>query len=178
MDDTPDEKKDQTTPEETETPTDESEPTFIINDHSAKTSTGDEEVPSDVKTLDLIETSIKMNITKIERLKEDAKPLKEMMTSFLDGDEVYAQLTEVAKEASTKKGARRRELLSTENGQELNNKINSIKEDMKEAQDALSHSLREFQRMTGLNEFEGEDGELRQIVYTAKLVRKTNLNKD
>lgn len=153
------------------------EPSFVINDGDTSQQS-DDLVPDDVKNLELTESAIRVNIAKIERLREEIKPQNEMLNSYLEGDEPYAQLIELAKEASQKKSARKKELLSTENGQQLNNKVNTMKEELKEALDALSHHLREYQRMTGLNEFEGEDGELRQIVYTAKLVRKTNLNRE
>jgi len=141
-------------------------------------STDDAKASGDeVRSLTAVESSIKMNMARIARAQEDLKPLKEMLKSFLEGDEQYVQATEAAKKASQLKTGRKRELMATENGKELEGKMNSLKEDLKEAQEALSYYLREYQRLTGLNEFEGEDGELRQIVYVAKLVRKTSLNK-
>jgi hypothetical protein len=62
-------------------------------------------------------------------------------------------------------------------GKNLEEKVITTKEELKEVEEALSYYLREYQRLTGSNEFEGSDGELRQIVYMAKLVRKTNLNR-
>ncbi len=129
------------------------------------------------KTLMAIESSIKMNMAKQERVKEELKPVIEMLKDFLAGDEKFAELTETAKRASKDKAGRKRELMDTPNGKELDMKLTSLKESSKEAQEALSDFLREYQRLTGLNEFEGEDGELRKIVYIAKLVRKTNLNR-
>lgn len=137
----------------------------------------DEQANSDTATLLTIESSIKTNIAKIDRVKEDVKPVREMMKSFLEGDEQYMQATEAAKKASQLKTGRKKELLETQNGKDLKNKLDALKMDLDEAQEALSYYLREYQRLTGLNEFEGEDGELRQIVSTVKLVRKTNLNK-
>ena len=68
--------------------------------------------------------------------------------------------------------------MNTANGKELNQKLKDMKNEMSDARDALSTYLREYQSKTGQNEFEGEDGELRQIVFVAKLVRKTNLNRE
>ena len=121
--------------------------------------TTDETPNEDTSTLMSVESAIKMNMAKISRVKEDVKPVREMMKSFLEGDEDYMKATEAAKKASQKA------------------KMDALKADLDEAQEALSSYLREYQRMTGLSEFEGEDGELRQIVSTVKLVRKTNLNK-
>ena len=139
--------------------------------------TTDETPNEDTSTLMSVESAIKMNMAKVSRLKEDVKPVREMMKSFLENDEDYMKATEAAKKASQLKSGRKRELLETQNGKELKAKMDALKADLDEAQEALSYYLREYQRMTGLSEFEGEDGELRQIVSTVKLVRKTNLNK-
>lgn len=154
---------------------------LIINDPSEDKQLdldGNERVNSDVQTLLTIESAIKNNISRIDRLKEDLKPVNEMMKNYLTNDEAYNKLTEVAKKASTEKGARKRDLMNHPNGRELADKIEVLKSELSEAEEALSDYLSEYQKQTGLNEFEGADGELRQIVYKAKLVRKTNLNRD
>jgi hypothetical protein len=86
-------------------------------------------------------------------------------------------LVDVSKKANKAKGARKKELLAMENGQELKTKMDALKDEIGEAREALSYYLREFQRITGANEIETDDGELREIKYSARLVRKTNLNK-
>jgi uncharacterized protein (DUF3084 family) len=124
-----------------------------------------------------VERSIKEHIAQIDKVQEELRPVKEMLQTFLDNDPTYREHTEIAKKAAQVKSATKKQLISTPNAKELNEKINMMKQDMKDAQEALSYYLREYQRLTGANEFEGEDGELRQIVYIAKLVRKTNLGK-
>ena len=81
-------------------------------------------------------------------------------------------------EAAKAKMAKRKELVNTTNGRELNEKLKSMKSELKEARDALSDYLQNYQKKTGFNEYEGPDGELRQIVFSVKLVRKTKLNWD
>jgi arginine/lysine/ornithine decarboxylase len=119
----------------------------------------------------------KDRIARLEELKEQLTPHKEMLASFLENDEKYREATKLAKEASQQKSAVKKHLLSTPQGKNLEEKVITVKEEMKEVEEALSYYLREYQRLTGSNEFEGSDGELRQIVYIAKLVRKTNLNR-
>lgn len=120
---------------------------------------------------------INLFISRIERLKEDAKPLREMLASMLDNSDEYKLAVNEAKKVNGKKNEIKRQILSTPAGKEVDEKIRSNKQELVDAQDALSYYLREYSAQTGLNEFEGEDGELRQIVYVAKLVRKTNLQK-
>ena len=133
---------------------------------------------SQVDELKNIENLINSNLTKITKLQDDIKPVKEMLESLLDADLQYAELDQKAMEAAKVKSAKRKELMNTSNGRELTEKLKSIKAELKEAKDALSDYLKEYQGKTGFNEYEGPDGELRQIVFTAKLVRKTKLNWD
>lgn len=146
-------------------------------DNSSEVKNGETPNASVMSLLD-IESAIKTRITQLERFREDIKPIKEMLESYLDADLEYAELTEAAKEAAKKKSSRKKDLLSTPNGKEIMQKMDAIKDKMKEYQESLSYYLAEYQKMTGANEIEGEDGELRQIVYVAKLVRKTNLQRD
>ncbi len=53
------------------------------------------------------------------------------------------------------------------------NKLKTLKSERAELEDGLSDYLREYQRLSGSNEIEGDDGQVRQIVYVAKLVRKS-----
>jgi len=125
-----------------------------------------------------LEKSIKMKISQIDRLREDMKPVRDMISSFLENEESYQKVTELAKEAGRKKSEVKKSLMDTTNGKELNAKLVAKKEEMKDAQDALTNYLTEYSALTGAKQIEGDDGEMRQIVFTAKLVRRTNLNRD
>jgi hypothetical protein len=101
-----------------------------------------------------------------------------MLESLLQADLEYAELDQKVIEATKVRTAKKKNLMSTANGRELNEKMKNLKTELKEAKDALSDYLRDYQQRTGFNEYEGPDGELRQIVFSAKLVRKTKLNWD
>lgn len=135
-----------------------------------------EEVSESVMSLLDIQDAINTRLKKLESLKEDLKPHKEMLDSIFANDEDFGEKNEIAKKASKDKSEAKKRILRQPQAAELNQKIEDIKNEGRELQESLSYYLREYQRMTGANEFESEDGELRQIVYIAKLVRKTNLN--
>ena len=130
-----------------------------------------------LESLLLIEEAIKDRISKIENLKKEMEPHKEMLVSYLENDPVYREHNEAAKKATKQKSATKKQLLSVPAGRAIVEKITELKSDLSELEEGLSYYLREFQAATGANEIEGLDGELRQIVYMAKLVRKTQLNK-
>lgn len=131
----------------------------------------------EAETLMSVDSAIKERILKIEELKNDIKPQREMLNSYLDNDEAYRQTSEVAKKASQQKSGIKKQLLATPQGQTLTEKLQTMKDDLAELEEGLSYYLREYQRITGANEFEGADGELRQIKFIAKLIRKTDLNR-
>ena len=135
------------------------------------------QLPDSVKTQLSIESLIKTLISRIARLKEDLKPVNEMLNDLLNNNEEYRLAADEAKEATRKKSAVKKKVLSTPEGKMATDKVNVLRGELKEAQESLSSYLGDYQRLTGSNEIEGEDGELRQIVYAAKLVRKTNLER-
>ncbi len=134
-------------------------------------------VPDTVKTQLSVESLIKTLISRIARVKEDLKPVKEMLSDLFNNNEEYQIADKEAKEASKKKSTVKAKILSTPEGKMANDKVTEMKNELKEAQEALSTYLSEYQKLTGSNEIEGEDGELRKIVYVAKLVKKTNLER-
>jgi len=145
------------------------------NDDLSKAAEADG-VSEEVMSLLDIQDAINTRLKKLENLKADTKPHKEMLDSIFANDEDYTEKNEIAKKASKNKSEAKRRILRQPQAAELSQKIEDIKNEEKEVQEGLSYYLREYQRLTGANEFESEDGELRQIVYIAKLVRKTNLN--
>ena len=137
----------------------------------------EEQIPDTVKTQLSVEALIKTLISRIARVKEDLKPVKEMLSDLLNNNEEYQIAASGAKEASKKKSSVKKEVLSTPEGKMASDKVDALRSELKEAQEALSSYLADYQRLTGSSEIEGEDGELRKIVYVAKLVRKTNLER-
>lgn len=136
----------------------------------------DDQTSNGVGDMINIESLINSHMSRIDKLKEEIKPVREMLRDYLQGDESYRELEETAKKASKEKSARKKDLMNQTAGRTLADKMELLKQDLKTAQEGLSAYLQQYQAQTGSASFEGADGELRQIVYTAKLVRKTNLN--
>ncbi len=126
---------------------------------------------SDASVLLNMEGLIKNHIASIDKLGEEQKKLKEMLDDIFANDPTYQQHVEKAKEATKVKTATKLEILKQPQAADLNLKIKSLKSQIAEQQDALSDYLGEYQRMSGLTEIEGEDGEMHQIVMVAKLIK-------
>ncbi len=153
---------------------DPAKPEEKIEEAEVVESTG--EVNEDVMSLLDIQDAINSRLEQLKNFQDDIKPHKEMLESIFENDEDYIDKNEIAKKASKNKSEAKARVLRQPQAADLNQKIEELKNEAKEIQEGLSYYLREYQRLTGANEFESADGELRQIVFIAKLVRKTSLN--
>ena len=97
-----------------------------------------------------------------------------MIASALSNDETYKLHEEEAKKAAKVKAATKSELLKSPANKAIADKANELATEIKEADASLSEYLREFARLTGSTEFETDDGEVREIVFVAKLVKRSS----
>ena len=131
-----------------------------------------EETPAEL--LGNLESSIKEHIVSIDTSKTELKKLKEMLSSMFTNDPTFQVHDKAVKEATKIRTTTKLELLKQPEAAQLNNKIKELSGDVKDLQNALSDYLREYQRLSGSNEIEGDDGEVREIVYVARLVKRSS----
>lgn len=137
---------------------------------------GEEVTPagSDATLLLRIEEMIKTHISQIETLTEDVKKHKEMLDDIFANDETYQQHNEAAKEATRIKTNTKKEIMKRPQVADLAEKVKSLKSQKIELEEGLSDYLREFQRLSGLNEIEDNAGEIHEIVMVPKLRKKSS----
>lgn len=127
---------------------------------------------NDAALLLKIEEMIKTHISQIDTLDEEVRKHKEMLDDIFGNDETFQAHDKAAKEATRIKTATKQQIMKRPDVADLSEKLKSFKSQKAELNEGLSDYLREYQRLSGSNEIEGEDGEMREIVYTAKLVKK------
>ncbi len=120
-----------------------------------------------------MESMIKSHMASLKTLNEELSKHKGILDDIFENDPTFREHSEKAKEAATVKANTRKEILKRPQAAELDTKVKSIKSQIKETQEALSDYLQEYARMSGVNEIEGDDGEVREIVYTARLVKRS-----
>lgn len=145
----------------------------IENNSDANVSTVIENLQGDAAILLNLEELIKNHIHSLEKLKEEHKKLKEMFEDAFANNPVYRENAEKAKEAAKIKATTRQQIASQPSIINLANKIKEFSLDIKERQAALSDYLLEYQRLTGSNEIEDANGQILEIVNSAKLVRRS-----
>ena|SRR5260221_13449881 len=127
---------------------------------------------NDATVLLSLENLVKNHIASIDRLKDELKKHKQMLEDGFSNDAVYQEHARLAKEAIKQKSATKSQITKQPQNMQLANKIKNMSAELKDKQFSLSDYLLEYQRMTGVNEIEGEDGEVREIVNTAKVIKK------
>ena len=121
-----------------------------------------------------LEDSVKSHIASIERLQVELKKQKETLDSVLLNDPTFQQYSEKAKLATQEKTKTRQEILKRPSVVTVAAQIKNMKTDIKELQVELSDYLQEYQRLSGSNIIEGEDGEIREIVSVSRVVKKSS----
>ena len=120
-----------------------------------------------------IEEMIKSHTSQIDQLQEEITKYKDMMNDIFTNDETFQEHDKVAKEAARIRSNTKKEIMKKTDVADLNNKLQDLRAEQKGLKEGLSDYLREYQRLSGSNEIEGEDGEIREIVYVAKLVKRS-----
>lgn len=121
-----------------------------------------------------MENMIKALIVSQDKLKEELDKNRDLLDAIFENDSTYQEYLAAAKEAAKIKSATKQQILKQPQAADLANKVKTLRSELKENKASLSDYLREFQRMSGINEIEGSDGEIREIVFTAKLVNKSS----
>jgi hypothetical protein len=133
--------------------------------------------PNAAQVLLDLESLIKTHIANIDKGKAELKKQREMLQSVLENDETYRMHNDEAKKAAKTKAQTKYQLMQASQNKQLADKVKTIAAEIKEQDGALSDYLREYQRMSGATEIETDDGTIREIVYVAKLVKKTSASK-
>lgn len=120
-----------------------------------------------------MESMIKSHLASLDKLQEECSKHKSMLDDIFENDPTYKEHSEKAKESSKVKANTKAQILKRPQAADLDNKVKTLRSEVKEIQKALSDYLQEYARLSGVNEIEGEDGEVREIVYTARLVKKS-----
>lgn len=120
-----------------------------------------------------MESLIKSHISSIEKLQEEMKKHKEMLDDIFANDETYQEHLKIATDAGKVKNTTKAQILKRPQAADLDKKVKDLKAQIKENEVSLSDYLQEYARLSGVNEIEGEDGEVREIVYTAKLIKRS-----
>lgn len=121
-----------------------------------------------------LDQMIKANFSSIDKLKVEVRKLNEMIQDGFNNDAVYKEHDDAAKEAAKVRQATKAQIMKQPAVLELVNKLKTLKAELKDKEFSLSDYLLEYQRVSGANQIEMDDGEILEIVNSAKIVRKSS----
>lgn len=119
-----------------------------------------------------LENLIRSHLGSIDTLEEELTKHSEMLNDIFEADPTYKDHADKAKEASRVKSQTKQQILKQPQAADLDTKVKAMKSELADTRTALADYVREYARLSGLTEITGDDGEVREIVYTAKLVKK------
>src|SRR3989344_9121903 len=144
------------------------------DDPRATDVTSEETIPQKDQALLVkrLEEMVKNHISSIDQLRKELTEQRDMLKSSFENDSTYQEHDQTAKEAAKVKSKTKQEILKRPEVAIIADKVKSLNDELRELNSALSDYLSEFQRASGLNQIEGEDGEIREIIFVAKLAPK------
>ena len=123
------------------------------------------------QTLVSVESLINSYNSRLDTLQAEQKQFKEMLNSILDNDADYQTVAKEASKFTKQKTLAKQKVLKLPEAAQTVEKMKECQMQLREIKTALSDYLSQYVTLSGTNQIEGIDGVLRQIVYTAKLVK-------
>lgn len=123
------------------------------------------------QTLISVESLINSYNSRLDTLQTEQKQFKEMLNSILDNDTEYQTAAKEASKLAKLKTIAKQKVLKLPEAAQTVDKMKECQMQLREIKTALSDYLSQYVTLSGTNQIEGIDGVLRQIVYTAKLVK-------
>lgn len=119
----------------------------------------------DESTLDAIHRLL----SEIAETKTQAKTTKEQLTDIMDQNEDYRALEEELKELTAKRVKARDILKADSDYQKFASELDELKFKLKDLGEILSHHLVTYYNETNTTQIKDDQGELRQVIISAKI---------
>lgn len=127
--------------------------------------------PNQAANLLNIESLINASTARFDNLQKEFQDLKSQLDSVLESDNEYQEVFQEAQKQAKLKMVAKQKVMARPECSQLVEKIKDAQLQLKELKTALSDYLSQFVILSGTNQIEGADGILRQIIYSAKLVK-------
>ena len=127
--------------------------------------------PNQVSNLLSIESLINSSTARFDVLQKEFQEQKSQLDSILDSDTEYQEVAQEAKKQAKLKTIAKQKVMARPEAAQVVEKMKDAQIQVKELKTAMSDYLAQYVTLSGTNQIEGPDGVLRQIIYTAKLVK-------
>ena len=130
-------------------------------------------MPDENQAQNIINTESLINTAnaRLNDLTYESKEYKAMIDEILESDTEFQEIDKEAKKQAKLRAQARQKVLNTPGAKTNIDKLKETKTQLREVKIALSDYLAQYVKISGSNQIEGPDGVVRQIIYTAKLVK-------
>ena len=118
-----------------------------------------------------IESLINTATVRLDEISRQLQEEKGMIDALLENNAEYQEIEKEAKKQAKLKTSAKQNVLSSPEAKSTLDKLKENQMQAKELKIALSDYLAQYVALSGTNQIEGPDGVVRQIIYTAKLVK-------
>ncbi len=126
---------------------------------------------NDAAMLLSLEELIKNHIESIDKLRYEIKQQREMFEDSFINNPTYREHEEKVKEATKGRNSVKQQIVKQPSVALLEQKVKDLRFDMNEKNKTLSDLLQDYKDQTGATSIEMRDGQVLEIVSTAKLVK-------
>lgn len=134
--------------------------------------TDSDESDFDQQQYESVKNLVTRKTIQADELNTKISELNESLKNILVNDQELSQSEEDAKKAKKAAVSRKATLMNSPEAMSIKVKLQEAKEDLKDIEDALSTQLLTLYQITGVQEFETEEGEVREFVIKAKVKAK------
>ncbi len=124
-----------------------------------------------VQNLLNIESLINTATVRLDEISRQLHEQKSMIDALLENNAEYQEIEKESKKQAKLKTSAKQNVLSAPEAKSTLDKLKENQIQAKELKIALSDYLAQYVALSGTNQIEGPDGVVRQIIYTAKLVK-------
>lgn len=123
-----------------------------------------------------LEELIKNHIDSTDKLRNEIKQVREMFEDSFNNNPTYIDASAKLKDVAKGRGSIRQQIAKQPSVATLAQKVKDLRFDLNEQLKTLSDLLQDYHEQTGATQIEARNGQVMEIVSTAKLVRKSKFN--
>jgi predicted nuclease with TOPRIM domain len=123
-----------------------------------------------------LEELIKNHIESSDKLKEEIKKTREMFDDSFNNNPTFREADERLKEVSKGRSSVKQQIVKQPSVAVLAQKVKDLRFDLSEQMKTLSDLLQDYHEQTGATQIEARNGQIMEIVSTARLVKKSKFN--
>ncbi len=121
-----------------------------------------------------LEELIKNHIESTDKLKDEIKKAREMFEDSFNNSPIYREKSEELKKVSKNRNSVKQEITKQPSVATVAQKVKDLRFDLNEQMKTLSDLLQDYHEQTGATQIEARNGQIMEIVSTARLVKKSN----